>query len=758
VSLAPGSRLGRYRLEERLGEGGMGEVYRAFDARLGRAVAVKILPEERLSRAAAARLEREARAVAQLAHPNIVVVHDFGAEEGTLYLVTELLDGESLAARLARGPLLWRAAVALGREAARGLAAAHARGIVHRDLKPSNLFVLVDGRLKILDFGIARLLEPTGTGDGDAALTQTGGVIGSPGYMSPEQAAGGAVDPRSDLFSLGAVVYEMLAGRPAFGGPTPTARLVGVLRDEPPALGALLPDLPAELSALVERCLAKEPERRPGSAAELAASFDRLLGGAGEITAPTAELAPGAVARPAAAGPRRLAVLPLAAAGSDPELPVLADGLTEGLIRSLSRRSGRSVLAASTVFRFRGAADPLAVGRELSADAVLVGRLEPRGGALTVAFELVDVARGEHLWGESYRRAPGGLADLEREVARALATRFEPDSISGARRRAGTPPAIDAEAYRDYLRGRAFWNQRTEQGLERSRDCFQRALERDPAFALAWAGLADSFNVAPFWGMAPPTVAFPRARDAAERALALDPGLPEAHAALGYLRFYFDWSFAKAENDFERALAENPSDAETRRRRGVALALVGRAEESRRELEWAERLDPLSLSVRADRGLAAWLSGDADRAVAIGRDLVAAKPGFAPAQFYLGLALTDRGRLEEAGETLGAAGDRSAAIAARGEVAARSGDLDAARRALARIAERAATRYVSLYPLACLHLAMGEREAALATLERALVARCETLVWALRDPRLAPLRGEPRLAALLAELGDLASV
>lgn len=779
MPLSKGDTLGSYTLLEPLGSGGMGEVYRALDPRLGREVAIKVLPDHLADKPQArSRFEREVRAVAALSHPNLLVLYDVGTERGVLFAVTELLEGETLATRLDRGPLPWRRAIELGAEIADGLAAAHAKGVIHRDLKPANLFLTTDGRIKILDFGLAlvRRQQPVLVAADGQPVSETrsfeGTVVGSQGYMSPEQASGETVDHRADLFALGCVLYELVTGTKPFLRPTFAASLAALLGPDPPAMSTLVPGAPAALDAVVARALRKDPVERIASATELAAALRALASTPSGIAARPRPL-------PAASGWERLlrsarraitrsfgmrrgegriralAVLPFTTRGNPTEGEYLSDGIAESILRTLSRRPHLQVIAWSTAARYRHSRlPPLEIGRELAVDAVLTGQVLEHAGRLVVTVELVEVERGELVWGERYDRRFIDVFEVQEEIAQQIARRLlaEVEGRAEPERRR----AIDPEAYKLYLRGRYFWNQRSRRGLEKSREYFEQAIARDPGYALAHVGLADAHAVLPFWGLAAPAQAFPIAKAAARRALELEPELAEAHASLAYACFYYDWQWPVADAAFRKALELNPGYATARHGYGVSNALRGNFTTAFDQLREARELDPLSLIITSDLGLVHWLAGEPEETVRLCRAVLELETDYAPALLYLGLALVARGELEEAVASLeravAASGQSSPVQAALGFALARSGRTMAARGLLAELAARSARSYVSHYPLAVLHTALGETDAAFARLAQAREERSETFVWLRVDPRLEPLRPDPRFAALLAAL------
>jgi serine/threonine-protein kinase len=756
-----GTQLGRYQILAPLGSGGMGEVYRARDARLGRDVALKVLPErfaqdpDRLSR-----FEREAQAVAALAHPNILVLYDVGTEQGVPYAVTELLEGETLRRHLAREPLPWRKAVKLAAAVADGLAAAHAKGIVHRDIKPENLFLITDERVKILDFGLAKLEADVPAADLETHpysphQTQTGAVLGTPAYMAPEQARGLPADARSDLFSLGCVLYETVSGRRPFTGQTNVELAAAILHDDPPNLTGAGSKVPAELDRLIRHCLEKNPEARFQSARDLAFALRALVEGSDIARTPVAQPAP---RRGRRKGIDSLAVLPLINAGADPEADYVSDGLTESILFALSRLSRLRVMARSTVFRYKGReVDPQAVGRELGVRAVLTGRLSLRGDTLSLAVELVDVTDGAQLWGEQYRRKLADVLAVQEEIARRITENLQLRLSGAEKKRLGRSPTADTDAYRLYLQGRYYWNKRTEEGLTRGITCFEQAIARDPSYALAHAGLADCYNNLGSYSFVSPREAFPRAKAAAAKALEFDTDLAEAHASLGFARYVFDWDWAGASESFRRALKLNPGSAQALHWYAAYLGLVGEWEASVAEMQRARELDPLSLPINTNLGFCYYYARQHDRAAEQFLKALEMEPAFAEAHRGLGLTYAEMGQFGKAVATLRKARSLSPAsteiVAHLGYAYALTGKHSEARRILHELDESAPRRYVSSYDRAAVYGALCEMDQAFASLEKACEERAYTLAWVKVDPVLDRLRADQRFVGVLERVG-----
>jgi TolB-like protein/tetratricopeptide (TPR) repeat protein len=782
--IAPGVRLDdRYEIIAALGAGGMGEVYRARDLRLQRDVAVKVLPQ-RLARdaSALARFEREALSLAALSNPHIVALHDFGEHEGMTYAVMELLEGETLRQRLQRSPLSWSEAVGLGVQIAEGLAAAHSKGVVHRDLKPENVIVAKSGALKILDFGLART---------DAALppdqaattgpTEPGMVLGTLSYMPPEQVRGQAVDARSDIFALGCVLYEMVAGRPPFARATTADTVAALLGPAEPELPVGESSMPPALEQAVLRSLERDPDSRFQSAQDLAFAL-RMISGVSRALPPPPAMpsrrpaarlrwlaAAGLAAALAAAGwlawtrrvrppeVRSLAVLPFVNEGADPELDYLGDGIADTLIHDLSQLRDVRVMARSTVFRYRGpTVEPRAVGRDLKVDAVLTGRVVPRGDLLTVEVELVDVASGTRLWGERYQGPFARVMRVPEEVAREISSTLQLRLTHEQEARLARRETEDPEAYRLYLKGRFHWNKRTGDGFRRAVEFFEQASLRDPAYALPHVGLADAFALMAAYSVSPPGQSMPRARAAAERALALDDQLAEAHATLGLVKLLYDWDQAESERRFRRATSLKPGLASGHHWFAELLMASGRTDEALAELGRAEELDPLSLIVPTDRGRALFFARRYDRALAECQRSLDADRGYAPALITRGMVLEELGRYEEAlvgyRQVASLTGDpQHGTMIAR--ALALSGDRPGALRLLADIEHQARDRYVSPYSLALVHASLGHADEAFRQLDRAVEERSSWMAFAAVNPRLDSLRADPRFAEVRRRVG-----
>ena len=752
MPLSASTRLGPYEILAVIGAGGMGEVYRARDPRLARDVAIKVLPEQ-LSQdpQALARFEREARAVAALSHPNILAIFDVGTDQGIGYVVTELLEGETLRARLACGALPWRKAGEMGVALAEGLAAAHLKGIVHRDLKPDNIFLTTDGRFKILDFGLARFKPPEL--NGDEALTQTvtpeGTVMGTVGYMSPEQVRGAAVGPGSDIFSLGCVLYEMIAGRRAFRGPTSAETLSAILRDTPVDLCVTGVRVPPELERLISHCLEKSPEERFQSARDLAFDLKAMLTGSGaSVPGPSTS----------GAAPHSIAVLPFDNTSREPDTEYLSEGITESIINSLAQIAQLRVTPRSTVFRYKGKdLDPQAIGRELNVRVVLTGRVMQRGDALVVGTELVDVVEGSQLWGERYNRKISDIFALEEEIARKISESLRMKLTGEEKQRLAKRFTEDSEAYQLYLKGHHYWTKRTPDNMKKGVEYFKQAIEKDPGYALAYSGLADCYAVLAIYNMTPPREGWAKAKAAAAAATALDPELAESQNSLAFLRYCCDWDWAGAEKGFQRAAELNPGYWVTYYWYACLLASSGRYPEAEQQIRRALELEPLSPVVAH---MAAWVSTASRRyadALSHASRGLEIDPNYHLLRLWRGMAYEQESRYEDAIGELQAAlqllGFSPLLMGALGHAHAVMANKEAARRLLHEL-QSDERGLGDPYASAVIHAGLGEPDQAFEWLSKAVDSRSGWLTVMVRsDPRIDGLRPDPRFQSILRRMG-----
>jgi serine/threonine-protein kinase len=746
-----GTRLGPYEITSLIGAGAMGEVHRARDTRLDREVAIKVLsPTIAEDQTSLARFVIEARAIAKLSHPNILAIFDVELEQRPLFLVTELLEGETLRQSLRDSPLPWRRAVEITIGLSDGLAAAHLQEIIHRDLKPENIFVTKQGIPKILDFGLAQFKPELRAGDDVAtvlARSESGLLMGTLGYLAPEQARGERVTAAADVFSLGCVFYEMITGRRAFSGSTPASTLAAILNADPPNLQGFPEDVPRELNLWITRCLEKEPATRVQSAHDLSLILRDLVG------TPSVERS---VGRSAPMEVRSLAVLPFVISTSSPDAEYLADGVTESLINNLAQLSHLRVVARSTVFRHRGKdIDPLQVGSSLGVDAVLSGRIFQRGDTLVIGTELVDVRDGLQLWGQQYKRQLTDIFTIEDEISTEISGRLRmrltPEEHSRLTKRYTENP----EAYRFYLKGRHCWNKRTLAAMKEAVGHFEQAVEADPAYARAHTGLADCQSMVAIYGGVDPRQSYTRSKAANERALQIDPTLGEAHASRGFRLLHFDWQFREAESAFRQAIELNPGYASGHQWLGFVLGLTRRFEEARAELTIAQQLDPFSASINTSAIWPLYWARQFDAAVAGFRTAVELHPGYWVAHYYLGLALAQKGEYGQALPILRYAveiGDSSWPLQGLGFVCGRAGETSQAREVLARLHELRRHQYIPPTHLAATYAGLNEPEEVLQHLQSAVRELDWQVAWLHVHPFWDGVRQDRRFRELLRQV------
>jgi serine/threonine-protein kinase len=784
-----GELLGHYRILERIGAGGMGEVYRARDELLGRDVAIKVLPSDLVAdESVRKRLRKEAQALSKLNHPNIEILFELGSQEGAEFLVVEYVPGVTLGDRLAQGPLPEKEVARLGVQLANGLAAAHSQGIVHCDLKPGNLRITPDGRLKILDFGIAKSLRVTQeTSKHDVTTDSTTGDLGPAGtlpYMAPEQLRFEPADARSDLYSAGAVLYEMATGQRAFRDGVAPRLTDAILHQTAVPPRALNARITPELERIILKCLQKEPENRYQSAAELEVDLRQLT----TLELPLAAMpAPRRTIwrrHPAAAtvlaallglilvglgigiwrerqGSDRagriqsLAVLPLENLSGDPQKDYYADGMTELLIADLSQISALPrVISRTTMMQYKGTRKALPeIARELNVDAVVEGSVLSIGDSVRITANLIQGATEKHLWGKTYERDARDVLKLQGNVASEIADEISIAVTPQERARLTGAPRVIPAAYDAYLKGRDHWQRRTERDKQEARQYFERAAQIDPNCASAYAGLADYY-----WSTdtLPPAVVAPKAEQYALKALALDPTLAQAHTSLGAVRFYADWNWADAESDFRRALELNPDDMEAHRMYSTYLLAMGRTEEASAEIRRAQELEPHSVALQVAVGWTFFYARRYDQAVEHCGNILKSEPDSAGAHDCLGLSYLANKKYEQAIAECQRAVDLSGNDLDRATGLARAyalaGNKAEALKVLNGLRARARRSYVPASLFAQIHLALGENKQGLAWLETAYADRDGYLVWLKVEPAFDPVRSDPAFQDLMRRL------
>ena len=761
--------ISHYRIIKELGAGGMGEVYLAEDTRLGRQVAIKVLPAsyqydpERRTKFLA-----EARATSALRSPHIAAIYDIGEHEGSMYIVMEYVEGELLSEKLKRGPLLIRDAIDFASQIADALSEAHSLDIVHCDVKSSNLMVNERGMVKLLDFGIAAAANSNGADVDDHTKkvgqpTALGLADGTVSYMSPEQAIGRDLDRRSDIFSLGAVLYEMLTARLPFDGETPNETIDNILHAEPIPLTRLNYGVTPDLDRVVRKCLEKDRERRYQSVRDLIIDLRNLQrdsdSGPGQATAGLGRQTQVVGKTRARKNIDSLAILPLVNQSGDPELDYLSDGVTEALINSLSRLTKLRVMARSTVFRYQGRElqDAQQVGAELGVRAVVIGRLLKRGDSLIVKLEMVDANDGAHLWGEQYSRELSDIVTLEQEISTEISEHLRL-KLSNAQKKSLTKSSTEnSQAYQLYLKGRYHWNKRTEEGIEKSIEYFEQAIIRDPKFALAYAGLADSYNLLASYSTKPLATPLLRAKATALKALSLDNKLAEAHAALAAVKLWREFDWEGAERVWRRAIELNPNYATAHLWLALYLAAVERMDEALSEIRLALDLEPLSRVVNLNLARILHFARRFDDAIKQCWKTIDMYPDYLIAHRRLGISYGEKGLFEEAEaefkKALAISANDTETMSAMSYMYAAAGRDADAQGMLDRINDIAKERYVSPYSLARVHIGLGQLDEAFECLEKTFQERHGILTYIKVEPIFDRLRDDPRYAELLRKMG-----
>jgi len=796
MALASGTKLGLYEITSAIGAGGMGEVYQAHDAKLGRDVAIKVLPEafahdpERLSR-----FQREAKMLAALNHPNIATIHGMEQSNGTSYLVMELVAGETLADRVKReGAVPVEEALRISIQIAEALEAAHEKGIIHRDLKPANVKVTPEGRVKVLDFGLAKAFAEDSAQDLSQLPTVTvmgteeGKILGTPAYMSPEQARGKAVDKRTDIWAFGCVLYELMTGKRAFRGETTQDTIAAVLEHDPD-WQALPPLTPARTCDLLRRCLEKDPQRRLRDIGDVRIEIEEAsaVPAMGEPTGATkniyvrrreallwgvvllllAAVASIAIWSWRSSSPilvrgglrpiESLAVLPLEELSGSPEQDYFADGMTDELITDLAQIKALRVISRTSVMLYKGAHKSLPdIARELNVDAVVEGTVLHSGNRVRITAQLVSAPMERHLWAQSYERDVRDVLGLQREVANAIADEIRIKVTPEEHVRLSGAPPVNSEAYEAYLKGRYYWETRSEEGLRKAIGYFQQAIEKDPTSPRAYSGLADSYNALGSDEFLPPMEAFPQAKAAALEALRRDQNFAEAHASLAFAIWNYDYDWKAVETEYKRAIDLNPGYATSYHWYAGYLSGMGRFAEAIAAVKRARELDPLSSRINANVGFILYFARQYDQAIEELQRAVRMDPDGEAPYYYLGLIYLQKGDYRQAISEF----EKSKQLSSGGwepdlelaQVYALAGDRKETQIILGRSLAKSKRNYESALTIAKVYVALGEKEKAFTWLQKAYVERSSLLTFLSVDPTLDVLHTDPRFQALLTRM------
>ena len=715
-----GETVSHYKILDKLGEGGMGVVYKAQDLKLDRFVALKFLPlhlsAEEVEKQ---RFIHEAKAASALDHPNICNIHEIdeisieGREQ--MFICMAYYQGETLEKKIGRGPFKIDEAIDIARQISEGLARAHEAGIVHRDIKPANIMMTDRGEVKILDFGLAKLR-------GRTKLTKTGTTLGTLAYMSPEQAKGEEMDHRSDIFSFGAVLYEMLTGLHAFKSEIEGAVVYSILNEEPEPMTGLRTGVPMELERLVNKALNKSTEERYQHMDEMRVDLKAVSLKVRKDSGYLLEKV------------ESLAVMPFSNASGKEELEYLSEGITESLITNLSQISNFKVISRTSVFHYKGRhIEVQKIARELKVNKLLLGWVSRRSDDVSIGVELVEGSDNSQIWGEQYTRKFTDVVQIQEEIVKDISTKLKLKLTRKEKKHLSKQHKTGNEAYQLFLKGRYHWNKRDPDSFKQSISFYNQAIEKDPTYALAYSGLSDSYALIGIYGYLPAKDVWPKAKAAALKALEIDPDMAEAHNALGAVESSYEWNWAKAEKSFQHSIALNPNYATAHQWYAGQLRILGQFEDALREIHKAQEIDPLSLQISTDVGRLHYNAREYDLAVQEYQKVLELDPYFYPAHLWLGLALLEKRDFALAIESLQTAlalsGNFAAVAAILGYAFGIFGKRTEAQKIMKELKSRAKNEYISAAYFAWVHVGLNDLDAAFQYFDKAFEERSWWIVY-----------------------------